>query len=190
MNYNLISESHTHRIYALSDTEICKVKSENPLIAINVATGKEAKNFLPQFDIDKEIECLEYANAINDLMVRFIRKDKFDEQTDMIVMERLYAIEYKSISKTERIAAYKKFEKQLLELHINGFIHGDIEHPINGDPLFLFNNIILTNKGLRLIDTGFSIIKSKERNKIKYEKLRRQELVELSDFQNYFTSNL
>jgi hypothetical protein len=184
MSYEIISESHTHRIVALSDSEVGKIPPINPLVFVNVATGKESSMLNFKMDINLEIKKLIYANAINDLMVRFIRKDKFDESTDMLVMERLYPSDFQSLDKQERIPFFEKFMTQMDELHRNGFLHGDIEHPIRGNPEFLFNNIILTSNGLRLVDTGFSVIRKDEPDK--FINLLRGELLEIMDFKEYF----
>jgi tRNA A-37 threonylcarbamoyl transferase component Bud32 len=188
MQYEIISESHSHRIIALSDTEVGKIPPINRIVFVNVATGEEEPMLSFKMDIDLEIKRLVYANAINDLMVRFIRKDKFENNIDMLVMERLYPIEYKSISKIKRISVFEKFEKQISELHFHGFLHGDIEHPMRAEPEILFNNIILTTDGLRLIDTGFSLIKEEEQNKDKYVHLLRREMLEILDFKEFFLS--
>jgi len=188
MQYELISESHSHRIIALSDTEVGKIPPITTFVFINVATGKECSELNFKMDIDLEIKRLVFANAINDLMVRFIRKDKFEDNTDMLVMERLYPIKYHSISKKERILVFEKFEEQIFELHINGFLHGDIQHPMRAEAEILFDNIILTKDGLRLIDTGFSLIKKEEPNKDKYRNLMRQEILEFLNFKEFFLS--
>ena len=184
MSYEIISESHNHRIVALSDTEVGKIPPINPLVFVNVATGKEEPMLNFKMDIDLEIKRLIFANAINDLMVRFIRKDRFDESTDMLVMERLYPIDFQSLDKQERIPVFEKFKAQIYELHRKGFLHGDIEHPIRGNPEFLFNNIILTSNGLRLVDTGFSVIRKDEPDR--FITLLRGELLEIMDFKEYF----
>lgn len=126
MSYEIISESHTHRIVALSDTEVGKIPPINPLVFINVATGKEDPKLNFKMDIDLEIN----------------------------------------------------------ELHIKGFLHGDIEHPMRANPDFLFNNIMMTNNGLRLVDTGFSVIRKDEPDK--FINLLRGELLEIMDFKEYF----
>jgi tRNA A-37 threonylcarbamoyl transferase component Bud32 len=120
------------------------------------------------------------------MLYEIIRKDKFDESTDMLVMERLYPVDFQRMNKQERILAFERFETQLNELHINGFLHGDIEHPIRGTPKFLFNNIILTNSGLRLVDTGFSLIRKDEPDKARFIRLLRGEMLEIMDFKEYF----
>lgn len=109
MSHEIISESHYHRIVALSDTEVGKIPPINPLVFVDVATGKESSMLNFKMDIDLEIKRLVYANAINELMVRFIRKDKFNESTDMLVMERLYPIDFQSLDKQERIPVFEKF---------------------------------------------------------------------------------
>jgi len=186
MEYEIISETHSHRIVAISDTEVGKLPPINRIIWVNTKTGKEEPALSFKMDIDLEIKRLVYANSINDLMVRFIRKEKFDDNNDMLVMERLYPIKYHSISREERISVFEKFETQITELHTNGFLHGDIQHPMRGEPEVLFDNIILTDSGLRLIDTGFSVIRKDEPNKEKYYHLMFQELREISNFKEYF----
>ncbi|MEI6140284.1 MAG: hypothetical protein WCP85_13535 [Mariniphaga sp.] len=184
MSHEIISESHYHRIVALSDSEVGKIPPINPLVFVNVATGKESSMLNFKMDINLEIKKLIYANAINDLMVRFIRKDKFDESTDMLVMERLYPLDFQNMEKRERISIFERFETQINELHIKGFLHGDIEHPMRANPDFLFNNIIMTDNGLRLIDTGFSVLRKDEPDK--FLNLLRGELLEIKDFKEYF----
>ncbi len=186
MSYEIISESHYHRIVALSDTEVGKIPPINPLVFVDVATGKESSMLNFKMDIDFEIRRLEYANAINSLMVRFIRKDKFDESTDMLVMERLCPMDFQSLDKHERIPVFEKFITQMDELHRHGFLHGDIEHPIRGTPEFMFNNIILTNNGLRLVDTGFSLIRKEEPDMARFIRLMRGEMLEIMNFKEYF----
>ncbi len=188
MQNEIISESYLSRIIALSDTEAGKIPQIKRFAFVNVATGKEDPMFNFEMDIDKEISRLVYANAINNLMVRFIRKDIFENTTEMLVMERLYPITYQSISKDERISVFEIFDSQITELHINGFIHGDIEHPMRAVPEILFNNIILTDKGLRLVDTGFSLIRKEEINQDKYISLLRREILEILNFKEYFLS--
>lgn len=190
MKYNFISETDTHRVVALSDTEVGKMKPTHKRVVINVETNEEIPGFIPEFDADAEMEKLIYANNINNLLVRFIRKEKFHDGSEMLVLERLYPIEYNAISKNDRIKFFDKFYSDLKELHRNGFLHGDIMHPIGRDPLMLFDNIILTESGLRLIDTGFSMIEEKEPDIVKYLKVERQEIYEINTFGRYFISDL
>lgn len=185
MKHNFLSETSKHRILEISDTEIGKMDSTHKTVVIDALTKKVIPDFVPKFNIDDEIEKLMFANKINNLMVRFIRKDKFEDGSDMLVLERLYPIDYNSISKEERINAFGKFYVSIKELHDNGFLHGDIMHPVGRDPLYLFNNIILTKEGLRLIDTGFSVIKENEQIG-DYFKKKYQEESEIDTFRQYF----
>jgi len=187
MKHNFISETDKNRVVALSDTEVGKMKPTIRRIMINVITNEEVPWLIQEFDADSEMEKLIYANNINNLLVRFIRREKFEDGSEMLVMERLYPIEYKKVSKNERIKFFDKFYAEIKELHRNGFLHGDIMHPVGRDPLFLFDNIILTESGLRLIDTGFSLIKKNEPDIIKYIRAEIQENQEISIFGSYFT---
>lgn len=182
----IISESNNHMIIAISETEAGKIQPKKKYVWVNSDTGEEAKFLNFYIDFDAEIKKLMYANSINDLMVKFIRKDKFENDKDMLVMERLYPIDFKTLSKNDRISFYDKFDKQITELHVMGFIHGDIMHPVRAEPDFLFNNIITTENGLRLVDTGFSIIEQDEPDKERYRSLLRQELYEVIDFKNCY----
>ena len=84
MQNEIISESYLSRIIALSDTEAGKIPQIKRFAFVNVATGKEDPMFNFEMDIDKEISRLVYANAINNLMVRFIRKDISSSGTGVI----------------------------------------------------------------------------------------------------------
>jgi len=188
MNYEIISESIRHRIIAISDTEVGKIIFEPKLKFVNMITGEEISPspFDIKIDMNDEIKKLVYANSINNLLVQFIRKDKSDQGLDMMVMERLYPIHYKSISNEERIVFFEIFLDQITELHKNGFLHGDIQQPVRGTPEQVFSNIVLTKNGLRLVDTGFSIIKSEEEDYKKYISIKMQDIHEIDNFRRYF----
>jgi serine/threonine protein kinase len=188
MNYQILSENNNHRLVAISDTEVGKLRAVPTYQWVNAVTGEEVSFFNMQMDVDAEIEKLVYANSINDLMVRFIRKDKFDDEYDMVVMERLYPIHYHSISLEKRKEYFEKFYHQISELHDKGFLHGDIQQPINDIAEVVFSNIVLTETGLRLIDTGFSMILKSEPNLRKYFERYYHELLEIKNFEEYFLS--
>jgi len=190
--YEILSKSDTSKIIALSDTEIGKIPVKSSLVFMDMITNTPIPDWTPKMDMESEIKKLVYANSINDLLVRFIRKDVFENETDMMVLERLYPMQHHSISKEERLLVYEKFEKQMNELHSKGFLHGDIQRPIRRAPLeIIFGNIVLTKNGLRLIDTGFSrIITEEPKDLNEYAKIHSQELRELRNFKDYFLNDL
>ncbi len=117
--------------------------------------------------------------------MQFIRMD-FDEtlQAEMLVMERIYPIDFRAYEVEKRALWIEVFEDELKELHKNGFVHRDLKRPSGLDGLS-FDNVLLTNTGLRLIDVGISALKSQVSNII-FDKYRETELAELKVFRNYF----
>ena len=119
------------------------------------------------------------------LVVRFIRLDLHEEiQAEMLVMERLYPLEYRAYEVEIRELWLDVFEDELAKLHQAGFVHRDLKRPSNIGGL-AFDNILLTPKGLRLIDVGISALKTQVGEKIfgKYVEIERQEIAE---FKTYF----
>jgi serine/threonine protein kinase len=76
------------------------------------------------------------------------------------------------------------FEDQLKELHEKGFVHNDLKRPenISGDR---FDNIFLTQQGIRLIDVGVSILKHQVGDSF-FKSYIENELKELAEFKEYF----
>jgi serine/threonine protein kinase len=72
----------------------------------------------------------------------------------------------------------------LKELHKKGFVHRHLNRPSNipGDK---YDNIFLTDKGLRLIDVGISALGSQVGSKL-FEKYTAEELKELETFKKFF----
>jgi serine/threonine protein kinase len=157
-------------VIALSDTEVAKIYEGDT-----------------RSDIGSEAEKMKVANAINSLIVNFIRID-FDEinHWEMLVMERLYPLDFRSFEVEKRKSIIEVFEDELKELHRQGFVHRDLKRPSNlsGER---YDNIFLTQQGLRLIDVGISALKSQVGEKlfIKYVEV---ELQELAEFKQYFLS--
>ena len=163
-----LSSGANNRVIALSETEVAKLFIGDT-----------------RSDIGSEAEKMKYANTVNDLVARFIRID-FDEQlqAEMLVMERIYPIDYRAYEVEKRELWWEVFEHEVAALHKGGFVHRDIKRPSNltGQA---FDNILLTEKGLRLIDVGISAIQSQVGDML-FDKYRQTELEEMQEFREYF----
>jgi serine/threonine protein kinase len=163
-----LSAGANNIVIALSETEVAKIYEGDT-----------------RSDIGSEAEKLKFANSINDLVVKFVKMD-FDEEHnwEMLVMERLYPMDYRSLEFEKRILLFDVFEDELKELHKKGFVHRDLNRPSNipGDK---YDNVFLTDKGLRLIDVGISAMESQVGKKL-FEKYIAEELKELEAFKKFF----
>lgn len=75
-----LSSGANNTVIVLSDTEVAKLFTDDT-----------------RSDIGSEAEKMKFANAVNDLIVKFIRLDYNEElQAEMLVMERLRPMEYRS----------------------------------------------------------------------------------------------
>lgn len=158
--------------------------ANNVVLALNEA--EVAKLYLEdtRSDLGSEAEKMKFANRVNGLICRFIRLDyKEDLKAEMLVMERLYPIDYRAHEVEKRELWFDVFQDELTQLHQAGFVHRDLKRPSNQGGLH-FDNILLTNKGLRLIDVGISYLKEQVGETIfaKAVELERQELAEFKDF--------
>jgi tRNA A-37 threonylcarbamoyl transferase component Bud32 len=157
----------------------------NPVIALNAVEVAKIFSDDTRSDIGSEAEKLRFANAVNDLAVKFLRID-LDEANgwQMLVMERLYAMDFRSAEIEKRELWFNVFEDELKTLHAAGFVHHDIARPSNleGDR---YDNILLTDKGLRLIDVGISAIRDQVGKAI-FEKMVDIERAEIKRFGEYF----
>jgi serine/threonine protein kinase len=163
-----LSSGANNTVIALSETEAAKLFDEDT-----------------RSDIGSESEKMKYANSINGLVIKFLRIDfEKDLKSEMLVMERIYPFDYRSYEREKRELWYDVFKHELLELHKKGFVHRDIKRPfgLEGEP---YDNVLLTDKGLRLIDVGISALKHQVGEKI-FNKYVEQELVEIADFEEYF----
>lgn len=136
-------------------------------------------------DIGSEAEKMKYANKINDLIVKFKRLEVNENlNSDMLVMERIYPMDYRAYEFERRELWMDLFRSQLIELHKQGFVHRDLKRPsnISGDR---FDNILLTDKGIRLIDVGISAIMEKVGESL-FKRYINLEMEELKVFEDYF----
>jgi tRNA A-37 threonylcarbamoyl transferase component Bud32 len=171
-------------IYIISDIEIGKVHS-NQYIWTDMQGNKVDFPFADRNTIDEQINAIQFANKINDLVVKFIRKDDLNGN-EMLVMERLYPISVNSLTKLEREKFIEDFEMKIAELHKSGFVHGDIRRPRLPIPE-CFDNIVLTKEGFRLIDTDFSVTLNRENVKLFVYKQMDEE-AEIKSFKVYCES--
>jgi tRNA A-37 threonylcarbamoyl transferase component Bud32 len=163
-----LSAGANNTVIALSETEVAKLYTNDT-----------------RSEIGSEAEKMKFANTVNGLVVGFIRLD-FDEnlQAEMLVMERIFPMDFRAYEVEIRQLWIDVFEEELKQLHCAGFAHRDLKRPSDIGGL-AFDNILLTHKGLRLIDVGISAIEQQVGNKI-FQKYVEQELKELEFFKTFF----
>jgi serine/threonine protein kinase len=164
----LLSSGANNRVIVLSETEVAKLFIGDT-----------------RSDIGSEAEKMKFANIVNDLVAHFSRLD-FDEsmQAELLVMERIYPIDYRAYEVEKRELWWKVFEQEMSELHKAGFVHRDIKRPSNLTGM-AFDNILLTTAGIRLIDVGISALRTHVGNKL-FDKYIETELLEMAEFRQYF----
>lgn len=164
-----LSSGANNTVIALSETEVGKI-----------FTGDTRS------DIGSESVKLQFANTINGLVVRFVRLDELNEATELLVMERLYPMDFRAYEYERRELWLDVFEDELHQLHKNGFVHRDLRRP-SDMPGLTFDNIFLTSTGLRLIDVGISALREQVGIRL-FTRFVQQELVELEQFRSFFLS--
>jgi len=133
--YDLLSQGENGQVVVVNDKEVAKI--------FELGGSK------------KEAMLMRTANSINSLVVKLLRVDTIPEYSnELMVMERLYPLQYRAISVPERERMFEVFLTQLKELHAAGWAHGDIKRPEWTSEWW--DNIVLTKEGIRLIDTGSS----------------------------------
>jgi hypothetical protein len=164
-----LSTGANNTVIALSETEVGKLFSGDT-----------------RSDIGSEAEKMKFANTINSLVAKFIRLDELNSETEMLVMERLYPMDFRSYEFEKRELWLEVFENEIKQLHSGGFVHRDLLRPsdISGQP---FDNIFLTQQGFRLIDVGISALRVQVNDKL-FNKFVIQEMQEFEEFRNYFLS--
>lgn len=163
-----LSSGANNTVIVLSDSEVAKL-----------FTGDTRS------DIGSEAEKMKFANAVNDLIVKFVRLDYNEElQAEMLVMERLHPMDYRAYEMEIRELWLTVFENKLYALHQAGFVHRHLLHSCDRGGL-AFDNILLTGQGLRLIDVGTSALRSQVGDVI-FKKYVEIELREMKIFKTYF----
>ena len=137
-------------------------------------------------DIGSEAEKMRFANSINDLIVKFVRLDVFDNESEMLVMQRLIPLDFRAYEHERRLLCLDVFEDELKKLHTAGFVHRDLQRPSNM-PGLSYDNIFLTETGIRLIDVGISALKSQVGERL-FERFVEQEIKEFERFRGFFLS--
>jgi tRNA A-37 threonylcarbamoyl transferase component Bud32 len=162
-----LSSGANNTVIALSETEAGKLFFENT-----------------RSEIGSEAEKMKFANRINSLVVKFVRLDLLADDTEVLVMERLYPIDFRAFEFERRQLIFEVFEDELAQLHKHGFVHRDLRRP-SDMPGFTFDNIFLTDQGIRLIDVGISALRSQVGDKL-FDKFVEQEINELKAFESFF----
>jgi hypothetical protein len=137
-------------------------------------------------DIGSEAEKMKLANAVNGLVVQFIRLDELNDAAEILVMERLYPMDFRAYEQEKRELWLDAMEDELHQLHKAGFVHRDIRRP-SDMPGMTFDNIFLTSQGLRLIDVGISALKLQVGERL-FTRFVQQELKEFEFFREFFLS--
>jgi len=163
-----LSRGANNAAIALSETEVGKLFSDDT-----------------RSDIGSETEKMRFANEINGLVVRFIRLETNETLgADMLVMERIYPIDFRAYEVEMREVWFDVFADDLRALHQAGFVHRDLLRPSNlpGDR---YDNILLTPQGLRLIDVGISVLQRQVGESF-FRAYVQRELEELALFRAFF----
>jgi serine/threonine protein kinase len=134
-------------------------------------------------DIGSESEKMKFANQVNGLVVQFIRLDELNEQTEILVMERLYPMDFRAYEYEKRELWLAIFEDELKQLHKAGFAHRDLRRP-SDMPGLTFDNIFLTQQGFRLIDVGISALRTQVGERL-FNRFVQQELHEFEQFRQF-----
>ncbi len=160
--------------------------ANNTVIALSDAEAGKLFAGDTRSDIGSEAEKMRFANGINGLVVRFQRLDILNEDTEMLVMERLYPMDFRAYEFEKRELWLDIFEDELTALHRAGFVHRDLRRP-SDMPGERFDNIFLTPTGFRLIDVGISALHSKVGERL-FKRFVEQEMAELALFKTFVLS--
>lgn len=168
------------------DPRTLSVGDHNTVIALSETEAGKLFTGDTRSDIGSEAEKMRFANAINGIVVRFLRLDELNDDTEMLVMERLYPMDFRAYEYEKRELWLDVLESELRELHKSGFAHRDLRRP-SDMPGERFDNIFLTPQGFRLIDVGISALLSQVGERL-FERYVAQELAELEAFRQFVLS--
>ncbi len=161
-----LSSGANNTVIALNETEVGKLYTDDT-----------------RSDIGSEAEKMKFANTINSLIVKFLRLDELNDNTEMLVMERIYPMDFRAYEYEKRELWLEILEDELKELHKAGFVHRDLRRP--SDVVGLkFDNVFLTNTGFRLIDVGISALKTQVGEKL-FARYVTQELQEFEELRTF-----
>jgi hypothetical protein len=163
-----LSRGANNAAVALSETEVGKLFGEDT-----------------RSDIGSEAEKMGFANEVNGLVARFVRLETNESlNADMLVMERIYPLDFRAYEVEMREIWFDVFTDELRALHAAGFVHRNLLRPSNR-PGDRYDNILLTQQGLRLIDVGISVLKRQVGESFFMAYVQR-ELEELELFRTFF----
>ncbi len=160
--------------------------ANNTVIALSETEAGKLFTGDTRSDIGSEAEKMKFANAVNGLVVRFIRLDQLNEDTEMLVMERLYPMDFRAYEYEKRELWLDVLEAELDQLHQAGFAHRDLQRP-SDMPGERFDNVFLTPTGFRLIDVGISALLQQVGEKI-FHRFVEQERKEFEEFRTFVLS--
>jgi hypothetical protein len=191
----ILQRSTSSVILAISDTLVGKVVFPPKHVWVNASTGKEFK-FGEDPTVASERIALEYANRVSSLLPQCHGVSTWQDENgtsyDMLLLERLYPLPLGTFTRPIREEMAATFLKSLRELHDRGFVHGDLMRPTNyynrNDQEWIFGNIIQTHSGLRLLDAGFSQLRSTTDNYEWYSRALIREEAEGLVFRKYYLS--
>ena len=163
-----LSSGANNTVIVLSDFEVAKLFTDDT-----------------RSDIGSEAKKLKFANDVNNLLAKFIRLEYNETlSAEMLVMERIKPIDFRAYEVEVRELWISVFEDELRALHRAGFVHRDLKRPSNIGGL-AFDNILLTEQGLRLIDVGISALRDEITESIFYKFIEIEEQ-EMAEFKTYF----
>ncbi len=160
--------------------------ANNTVIALSETEAGKLFTGDTRSDIGSEAEKMKIANTINGLIVKFLRLDELNETTEILVMERLYPMDFRAYEYEKRELWLDVLETELIELHTAGFVHRDLRRP-SDMPGERFDNIFLTPQGFRLIDVGISALRTQVGQRL-FERYVKEELKELELFRQFVLS--
>lgn len=150
----VIASGFQGSVYALNETIVIKAIVEG--LSWQVASG----DFEP---VDKL--AMQWANNVNDLVIKYKDHIKVEDVGDLIASERVYPCVVTAFTREQIMSAIDVAEAELEELWASGWAHCDLKRPEMVKKVYneskddiLFNNIVLTKVNnqcvIRLIDIG------------------------------------